>query len=47
MIGALLLVSRGFDAPRSVAYWILTGLYVCGAVLFSYLLFFSSGLRGR
>jgi hypothetical protein len=47
MIGALLLVSRGLDAPRSAAYWVLTGLYVCGTVFFSYLLFFSSGLRER
>ena len=46
-IGALLLVSRGLDAPRSAAYWILTGLYVCGAVFFSYLTFFSSGIRER
>jgi hypothetical protein len=45
MIGALLLVSRGIDAPRSPAYWVLTGLYVCGAVFFSYVLFFSSGLK--
>ena len=47
MIGALLLVSRGISAPRSLAYWTVTGLYICGAVYFSYLLFFSSGMRKR
>jgi hypothetical protein len=47
MIGALLLVSGGIDAPRSVAYWVVTGLYVCGAAFFSYLMFFSSGLRAQ
>lgn len=47
VIGALLLVSRGVDAARSPAYWVLTGLYVAGALFLSYLLFFSSGLRGR
>jgi hypothetical protein len=45
MVGSLLLVSAGIDAPRSSAYWVLTGLYICGAAFFSYLLFFSSGLR--
>jgi hypothetical protein len=45
MIGALLLVSAGIDAPRSATYWVFAGLYICGAALFSYLLFFSSGLR--
>jgi multidrug transporter EmrE-like cation transporter len=44
MIGALLLVSAGADVPRSAAYWVLAGLYICGAAFFSYLLFFSSGL---
>jgi hypothetical protein len=44
MIGALLLVSAGADVPRSAAYWVLAGLYICGAAIFSYLLFFSSGL---
>ena len=47
MIGALLLVSRGIDAPRSPAYWVLAVLYICGAAFFSYLLFFSSGLKQR
>ena len=48
MVGALLLVKRGFQvgAPHP-AYWILSGLYVFGAGVFSYLLFFSSGLRKR
>ena len=45
MIGALLLVSGLIDAPRPLAYWVLAGLYICGAVFFSYLTFFSSGLR--
>ena len=46
MIGALLLVKRGFDAgSHHPAYWGLTGLYILGAALFGYLTFFSSGLR--
>lgn len=45
-VGALLLVKHGVDVgvPHS-AYWVLTVLYVLGAVFFSYLMFFSSGLR--
>jgi hypothetical protein len=44
MIGTLLLISAGIDAPRSAAFWVLAGLYICGALFFSYLLFFSSAL---
>ena len=48
MVGALLLVKRGVQvgAPHP-AYWVLSALYVFGAVLFSYLLFFSPGIRKR
>jgi hypothetical protein len=46
MIGALLLVKHGVDVGAlRPTYWVLTGLYVLGAVLFGYLTFFSSGLR--
>ena len=46
MVGALVLVKHGVyvGAPHP-AYWVLTVLYVLGAVFFSYLMFFSSGLR--
>lgn len=46
-VGALLLVKHGVEvvgAPHP-AYWVLTVLYVFGAAFFSYLMFFSSGLR--
>lgn len=48
MVGALLLVKRGLQvgAPHP-AYWVLSALYVLGAGFFSYLMFFSSGMRGR
>jgi hypothetical protein len=48
MIGALLLLTHGIEmgAPRP-AYWVLTIFYVIGAAFFSYLMFFSSGLRER
>lgn len=48
MVGALLLVKRGVQVgvPHP-AYWVLSALYVFGAVVFSYLLFFSSGIRKR
>lgn len=45
MIGALLLLTQRF-APHP-AYWVLTLFYVIGAAFFSYLMFFSSGLKGR
>lgn len=45
MIGALLLVTGGGDAPRHAAYWMFAGLYVSGAAFYTYLMFFSSGLR--
>jgi hypothetical protein len=48
MVGALLLVKYGLETDAAhPAYWVLTGLYVLGAVFFSYLMFFSSGLRDR
>lgn len=48
MIGALLLLThgRGAAAPHA-AFWGFTALYVIGALFFSYLMFFSSGLKGR
>lgn len=48
MIGAILLVQHGLQvgAPHP-AYWVLTSLYVIGAAFFSYLMFFSSGIKGR
>jgi hypothetical protein len=47
MIGALVLLTHGGDvgAPHP-AYWAFTMLYVIGAAFFSYLMFFSSGLKG-
>src|SRR5262245_14567685 len=42
MVGALLLISGGMAASRHPAYWVVTGLYICGALYFSYLTFFSS-----
>jgi hypothetical protein len=45
-VGALLLVKHGVHVgPPHPAYWVLTVLYVLGAAFFSYLMFFSSGLR--
>ena len=44
-IGALLLVKHGLVAGGSAAYWTFAGVYVLGAGLFLYLLFFSSGIR--
>jgi hypothetical protein len=46
-IAALLLISRGIDQPRDLGYWVIAGLYIGGAVYFSYLAFFSSGVRPR
>jgi hypothetical protein len=45
MIGALLLISRGIDERRDLVYWVIAGLYIGGALYFSYLAFFSSGVR--
>lgn len=46
--GALLLVKYGLETDAAhPAYWVLTVLYVLGAVFFNYLIFFSSGLRER
>ena len=45
-IGTLLLVRHGVDVGGAHAgYWAFTGLYALGAGFFSYLMFFSSGLR--
>ena len=45
-IGGLLLMKQGVAAGIGTpAYWVLTGAYVLGALFFSYLTFFSSGLR--
>jgi hypothetical protein len=45
MIGALLLISRGIDQPRDLVNWAIAGVYIGGALYFSYLAFFSSGVR--
>lgn len=48
VIGALMLVKRGVaGGVDHAAYWVLTGLYVLGALFFIYLTFFSSGLHGQ
>lgn len=48
MIGALVLLTHGRDAAAPhPAFWVFTILYVIGAAYFSYLMFFSSGLKGR
>jgi len=45
-IGAVVLVKYGLGrGTQSGAFWVVTALYVLGAVFFNYLLFFSSGLR--
>ena len=45
-IGALVLVKHTLASNgQSAALWLLTAVYVLGAVFFNYLLFFSSGLR--
>jgi hypothetical protein len=47
-VGACVLANRAFsDDAISVAFRLLTGLYVLGAAMFVYLAFFSSGLRER
>ncbi len=43
-IGALLLLKHGVVAGGRPSYWILTGIYVLAAGLFTYL-FFSAGTR--
>lgn len=45
MIGALVLVRRAFndDAPTP-AFWFLAAVYALGALFFTYLMFFASGL---
>ncbi len=49
MIGALVLLTHGREgaASRTAALWLFTGMYVVGAAFFTYLMFFSSGLKGR
>jgi hypothetical protein len=44
-IGAIVLVRHAFVAECSPVYWALTGIYVLGAAVFSYLLYISSGIR--
>jgi hypothetical protein len=45
-IGGLVLVKQGIDTGTgSLAYWVLAGAYVLGAIFFNYLTFFSSGIR--
>jgi hypothetical protein len=48
MIGAIVLLThrREVEAPHP-AFWVFTTMYVIGAAYFSYLMFFSSGLKGR
>lgn len=46
--GALVLLSHGREGAASYpALWLFTGMYVVGAAFFTYLMFFSSGLKGR
>jgi hypothetical protein len=47
MIGALLLLTQRDVGAAHPAYWGLVLFYVIGAAFFSYLMFFSSGLKGR
>jgi hypothetical protein len=45
-VGAVVLVTHGVNAGAAhPAYWALAAFYVLGALFFSYLTFFSSGLR--
>jgi hypothetical protein len=46
-VGALVLLRHGLDAGGSAVYWTVTGFYGVAAVYFSYLAFFSTGLRGK
>lgn len=45
LIGALLLLSSRAGYGAHAAYWALAAFYIAGAAFFTYLLFFSSGLR--
>ena len=45
-IGAIVLVKHGLVEGGSVAYWVVTAVYVLGAGLFLHL-FFSPGIRGQ
>ena len=47
MIGALLLLTQRDVAAARPAYWGLVFFYAIGAAYFSYLMFFSSGIKGR
>ena len=48
VVGALLLVKYGLETDAAhPAYWVLTVLYMLGAVFFRYLMFFSLGFRTR
>jgi hypothetical protein len=45
-IGVMVLVKYGFEVGADrPAYWVLAGLYLAGAVYFTHLTFFRSGLR--
>jgi hypothetical protein len=46
-IGALVLLRHGLSAGGSSFSWIVTTFYAVTAVYFSYLTFFSTGLRGK
>lgn len=46
MIGALVLLTHGREqVPPHPALWLFMTMYVIGAALFTYLMFFSSGLK--
>jgi hypothetical protein len=48
MIGALVLLTHGREGGATHrALWLFTAMYVVGAAFFTYLMFFSSGLKGR
>ena len=46
-VGAVVLLRYGLDAGGSSVYWTVTGFYGVAAVYFSYLAFFTTGLRGK
>ena len=44
-IGAMVLIRYAFSTGGPAAMWVLTAVYVLSAVYFSWLMFFSTGLR--
>jgi len=46
VVGSLVLLRHGFSMGGSPMYWVIAGLYILGAALFSFLLF-SAGTRGK